>query len=197
MAMTKTLLKGLARVDQPPSDLLSRVNWQISSENDALMFCTLVCGVLDTHTGIVTFANAGHNPPLHLRADGSAEWVRLPSGLALGIDGAAEFEVQAQQMGPGDTLVLYNDGVTEAMSTSHAQFREQGLQDTAKAAAGSAPEALVGAIASAVTVFAGGEPQSDDITVLALRYNGAAQEAEADPRRLRPQFSSSTPLVSG
>lgn len=197
MAMTKTLLKGLARVDQPPSDLLSRVNWQISSENDALMFCTLVCGVLDTHTGIVTFANAGHNPPLHLRADGSAEWVRLPSGLALGIDGAAEFEVQAQQMGPGDTLVLYTDGVTEAMSTSHAQFREQGLQDTAKAAAGSAPEALVGAIASAVTVFAGGEPQSDDITVLALRYNGAAQEAEADPRRLRPQFSSSTPLVSG
>lgn len=180
MAMTKTLLKGLSRADHPPSELLERVNFQVSTDNDALMFCTLVCGVLDVQTGEVAFANAGHNPPLIRRADGATEFVHLPPGIVLGVDPSARFETEIVCLGPGDTVVLYTDGVTEAMNSEHVLFAEQGLEDTVRERGDADPEELVAAIADAVTGFASSEPQSDDITLLVVRFYGATPETEGD-----------------
>ena len=169
MAVTKTLMKGLHQPGLMPSDLLERVNRDIAEANDAIMFITVFCGVLDFTTGELWFSNAGHNPPILVRGEKSADWMKLPKGFVLGPDGGSKYLTDKIVMEPNDMLVTYTDGVTEAMSPERHLFSDQKLLDTVRSATAASPEGMVKLIAGAVAAHAATAPQSDDITILALK----------------------------
>lgn len=172
MAVTKTLVKGVARQNLCPSEVLARVNQELFTDNEELMFVTLFCGVLDLRTGELQYTNAGHLPPLRLASAAGATWVNLPPGSVLGIAPTAEYTTKTLRLEPMDTLLLYTDGVNEAMDPHHNLYGEARLQAFAANQIGTPPKDLVEALFGSVRGFAGQEEQSDDIAVLALQYRG-------------------------
>lgn len=181
MAVTKTLVKGAARQNLPPSEILASVNRELFTDNEELMFVTLFFGVLDLRTGELQYTNAGHLPPLWLASGAGATWVDLPPGSVLGIAPAAEYSSKTLRLEPMDTLLLYTDGVNEAMDQQHNSFGEARLQSFAASHIDTRPKDLVEALFSSVRDFAGPEEQSDDITVLALQYRSKTVDL-ATPR---------------
>jgi phosphoserine phosphatase RsbU/P len=172
MAVTKTLMKGVAGKHLSPSQVLFKVNHELYVDNEQMMFVTLLCGALDLRTGQVQYANAGHLPPVRLSPGRPAAWVELPQGTVLGITEAPAYTTRTLRLEPMDTLLLYTDGVTEAMNPTRRLFGEDRLLAFAQTQDAAAPKELVEGLCAAVRDFAGGEEQSDDITVLALRYRG-------------------------
>ena len=174
MAVTKTLMKGLAEQHLDPSWVLRKVNAELFVDNEQMMFVTVFCGILDLDTGRVDYTNAGHLPPLLLRGAGGASWVQLPPGLVLGVSENPGYETRSLTLGPQDTLLLYTDGVTEAMNAGKELFSEDRLLAFARAQTCANPKDLVDGLLSAVQRFAGDEPQSDDVTLLALQFRQRA-----------------------
>ena len=173
MAVTKTLMKGIASQTVFPSITLSNVNQELCKDNDSSMFVTVFCGILNLKTGELLFANAGHNLPVLIFANGEISWLSSPPGLLLGIMEEAQFETSRIIMTPGDTLFLYTDGVTEAMNPRQELFSDQTLIETIAGCPNKrTPEEIIDCILKTVKAFAGEEPQSDDIAMLALNYRG-------------------------
>jgi sigma-B regulation protein RsbU (phosphoserine phosphatase) len=171
MAVCKTLMKGMHEPGLMPGELLQRVNVQLCEENDTLMFVTVFCGVLDFGTGELWFSNAGHNPPLIVRGEREADWLKLPRGFVLGPDGGSKYITEKIVLEPTDALITYTDGVTEAMNRDRQLYSERRLMETVRGALAATPEQTVKLIAESVAAHAGAEPQSDDITILALKYH--------------------------
>jgi sigma-B regulation protein RsbU (phosphoserine phosphatase) len=171
MMVARTLIKNWALSDDEPHELLGTVNNQLCQDNEAGMFVTVFVGTLDTKLGVLRYANAGHNPPMILR-DGSAEWLPVNAGMALGGIEGVEFVTQETEFGGGDLLLLYTDGVTEAMNESGELFDKSRLLELmtgiARNAAGMNAKDVVEAVNAAVGNFAGRAEQADDVTVLAL-----------------------------
>lgn len=186
MAVTKTLLKGVAEQHLSLSRVLEKVNHELYVDNDQLMFVTLCCGVLDFRTGQVHYTNAGHLPPLHLRRPQGVNWVELPKGSLLGITEAPGYETRTLKLQPMETLLLYTDGVTEAMNARKELFGEERLRAFAEGQVAVPPKDLVQGLFCAVRDFAGAEEPSDDITVLALQYRGPDGTGFGPPARNRP-----------
>ncbi len=175
MAVTKTLVKGAARQNSCPSEVLTKVNQELFTDNEELMFVTLFCGVLDLRAGELQYSNAGHLPPLRLASGGGASWVDLPAGSVLGIAPTTYYTTKTLRLEPMDTLLLYTDGVSEAMDPHQNSYGETRLQAFAASQIGIPPKDLVEALFASVRGFAGQEEQSDDITVLALQYRSPLQ----------------------
>ncbi|HON99304.1 MAG TPA: SpoIIE family protein phosphatase [Syntrophales bacterium] len=171
MAVTKTLLKDAASRCGTPEGALGNLNDRLCEDNEATMFVTIGCGVLAYETGEMTLASGGHNPPVVV-AGGRASFVDNPPGILLGVQPGAAYGTARLRLRPGDLVILYSDGVTEAMNEQGELFSEERLLATVAARAGGAPEEMAGAVLAAVRGFAGGAPQSDDITILVLRYDG-------------------------
>ncbi|MGH8064794.1 MAG: SpoIIE family protein phosphatase [Candidatus Entotheonellia bacterium] len=172
MAMTKTLVRAAARTGcVPPAEVMRAVNDELCRDNDACVFVTAFFGVLDVGTGEVSYVNAGHNPPVHLRADGRVESLTGP-GVVLGLMGGATYLSQRVMLTPGDCLILYTDGVTEALNPCQEFFTEARLQAEAAGVLGKPAADVVTALVHRVQAFADGTPQTDDLIVLALRYLG-------------------------
>jgi len=176
MAMSMTLLKAAAREGAPPEEVLAKVNDELSRDNDVNMFVTVFCGILDTSTGEVMFVNAGHNPPLHMRPSGEASYLKTVNGLALGVMEGAPYRRETLSLAPGEALFIYTDGVTEAMNPAEELFGDDRLQSEIASLAGLRPHEVTGAIMEKVAGFAAGAPQSDDITVMFLRYGKGSDE---------------------
>ncbi len=172
MAVTKTLMKGLAEVDLGPAEILQRVNAELARENEANMFATVFCGILDLPTGTLTYSNAGHNPPVLIRADHQPEWLPLPPGVFLGTFEQARYQNQEIRLQPGDRLLLYTDGITEAADVDLELFDNDRLLMTVKNFKGHTVAELITEVMAAVKAFTKEAPQSDDITLLALQYKG-------------------------
>jgi phosphoserine phosphatase RsbU/P len=175
MAVTKTLMKGIAEQGLTPADVLDRVNAELCQGNDAAMFVTVACGMLDITTGELVYSNAGHNPPVLLRAGGAPEMLPVPPGLVLGVMEEATYATRTIRLTPGDRLLLYTDGVTEAMDAGQRLFSDERLLGEMAGLAAAEPRRMVERIMAAVHAHAGGTPQSDDITLLALQYKGNAE----------------------
>jgi sigma-B regulation protein RsbU (phosphoserine phosphatase) len=175
MARTKTLFEAIAARERDPSAILCELNRGLCRENDAGMFVTGICGLLDPSSGELAFASAGHDPPIHVRADGPPEPFTVVGGTVLGLIDEAEYPVNRLQLLPGEALVGFTDGVTEALSTPGEMFGEQRLIATLAAARRASAAGLAEATLAAVRAFAGEAPQSDDITVLALVQRPPAQ----------------------
>jgi sigma-B regulation protein RsbU (phosphoserine phosphatase) len=176
MAVTKTLIKGIAARETPPSEVLARVNRELCSENTEAMFVTVFCGTLDLRTGELRYSNGGHNPPLALRRGGVAEWLDVPPGLVLGVDADSVYETRTGRLLPGETLLAYSDGVTEAMNPKRQLYSDARLKETADGCAGQEAAETVQAVLRSTRAFAAGATQSDDITILAVRYKGRGSD---------------------
>ena len=175
MAMTTTLFKANALGAKTTGELMGRVNAELARDNAAQMFVTAVCGILDLRTGAVQYSDGGHEAPFVRRADGTLE--RLPKlpGMALGIFDDMAFETGRFQLAPGDALILFTDGVSEAANLDDDLFTV-GRIETALTAAQPVTDArrLAEGLAEEVRVFVGEAAQSDDIAILVVRYEGAA-----------------------
>jgi len=174
MAVTKTLIKSFARDGVSPDEILNHVNGELAADNEACMFVTLFCGVLDVKSGEIRYANAGHNPPLVVRRNGVAEWLPRAGSLVAGAMPEIEFQCQRLCLSPGDGLFLYTDGVTEAMNHDQALFSEERLFDELADTADLGIKETIARVMTAIDRFADGAPQSDDITMMMIRYSGAA-----------------------
>ncbi|MCP4716585.1 MAG: SpoIIE family protein phosphatase [Deltaproteobacteria bacterium] len=172
MAVTKTLLKGMAELDTDLADVLDRVNRELCIDNESMMFVTLFCAVLDIETGVLTYSNAGHNPPLILRHTGEPEWLQLPKGIVLGTFEDAVYSTQQITLHPDDCILAYTDGVTEAMDRDNNLYSEERLYATAETYFNGSAEAIISRVMESVSSFSGGIDQSDDITLLAVTYKG-------------------------
>ena len=169
MMSSRTLLKGAAIGRSAPSEVLREVNDLLHQDNEAEMFVTLFYATYDSESGAFTYANGGHNSPLIVRADGSSALLPLTDGIALGLRPGILYLQETITLLPGDTVVLYTDGVIEAINGQGEQFGIERLREVFVAARPKDSQGVVTEILNAVNVFAGDTPQFDDITCLTLR----------------------------
>jgi serine phosphatase RsbU (regulator of sigma subunit) len=148
--------------------LMTRLNKATCAKCPSNRFITFFFCVLDPKTGELRYANAGHNPPIIVRASGEAEML-TGGGPVLGILPTAPYGEQRAQLNPGDLLALYSDGVTEASDCQFEEFGEERLTEVLRRSRGEPAEAIVEAVRQAVFDFAAGAPQADDITVVVAR----------------------------
>lgn len=172
MAVSRTMLKAIASQIEDPSGCLQTVNTMLIPESDLTTFVTVFYGVLNIRTGVIEYCNGGHNLPYIVRNDGRVEEVENTSGLLLGKIEPIEYETKEMKLEPGDKLLLFTDGVTEAMNEQEDMYEEPRLEEyLSKHYASSLNNTVRGVIVD-VLKFAGKAEQSDDITVLAVEYNG-------------------------
>ena len=169
MMSSRTALKGAAIGVREPRMVLAEVNNQLQQDNPTFMFVTLIYALFNPETGLLTYSIAGHDPPMLVSADGAVTELPLTKGIALGIAADVVYTQESVTLEPGDTVVLFTDGVTEAMNADNQQF---GLGRLTEVFEGKPPEnatAANEAVFEYVRNFAGDAPQSDDITCLTLR----------------------------
>ena len=170
MMTAKTLIKDTLLALHDPAAALTKVNAELCRNNPANMFLTVWVGVLSIETGIITFANAGHNPPVVMRKDAAPRYLRPMSGCMLAVMDGIVYKPRMTRLKVGESLLLYTDGVTEALDPHGVFFGDNRLLDVVGAAKSSAPSHICKLVRAAVAAFADGSPQADDITVLALQY---------------------------
>ncbi len=167
MALTRTLVRAAVIENPSPADALQRVNELLIPDTRQGMFVTAAYAVLNENTGEVTYANAGHNPPLWVRADGQVEKLTR-TGIALGVVELGAISQRTIQLASGESLLLYTDGLTEAFSSNGEMFGEARLLAALQCKTASA-EALLDDVETRLNEFIGAEPASDDLTMLVLR----------------------------
>lgn len=151
------------------AEVISRLNAQLCTSNDKQQFLTAFCGILNLSSGAIRYVNAGHNPPLISQGDGSYAFVSEPINPIVGMIDGLEYVSGATTLPLGGSFLLYTDGVTEAETHDMSMFDESRLLDCMNAAGDCSASDLVARVFEEVDSFAAGAPQSDDITVLAIR----------------------------
>ncbi len=175
MMNAKAVLKSYAESGLEVNKTFTLANEKLCEGNEAGMFVTAWMGLLNTKSGAVTFANAGHNPPLVKHADGSFEYLKVRAGFVLaGMEGI-KYRKNELQLAPDDVIYLYTDGVTEATNSNNKLYGEDRLLDLLNAHKDATMDELCKLVKEDVFAFAGEAPQFDDITMLALRYNGTTK----------------------
>lgn len=167
MAITVSLARAVMQGGVSPAEALIRINNELSRGNDACMFVTILCGVLDLASGQLRYANAGHNPPVLCKVGQKPVFMELQPGLAAGCLDGYQYGEGLLDLAVGDLLLLYTDGVTEALNPDGAFFGEEQLL-AAVAEAGPA-SGLADILFDRVAAFAAGAAQADDITILTVR----------------------------
>ena len=169
MSATQSMLRAFTHEGiLAPEIILSRLNQALSDGNDALMFVTMFCSILNVKTGELRFSNGGHNPPLIIRKNSAVDWLKLPHGMVLGALKESVYLPDACRLEKGDKILIYTDGVTEAMNAPHDLYSEERLIDAVREHADMESEALVRMLFDSVEAFVDGAEASDDITLLAL-----------------------------
>ena len=176
MAISRTLLKNNATLLAEPAHIMARLNDQLCSENEQMMFVTVFFGLLELATGKLDYVNAGHNPPALRRADGTVSL--LPSGqnTALAVIDGLDYVPGQLTLANGDLLLLYTDGVTEAANAGDQLFGEARMLDIVQAHQPGQPSqtSLTQAVLQQIRVFEAGAAQADDITCVSVLYKGPA-----------------------
>jgi len=180
MAICKTLLKTEALRGLSPGEILTRVNRTLIPDNETMMFVTVFLLILDVETGEIRYANGGHPPPLITAGPGPSEILDGPTGTVLGAVEGRVFTTASRILKPGDGVFLYTDGMSEAMNADLELFSEVRLRKCLGERSGTSPADLIRHMRDAVRIFAAGTPPSDDITMVALTFQGAARR---DPPR--------------
>jgi len=173
MAVARTNLNALAAGSAGPAQCLERTNEVLLTQNPMDLFVTVFYAVFDPATGTLAYSSGGHNPPLLRRASGSVEVLGGSPGLVLGLFPVG-YQDEEVRLEPGDTLVLYTDGVTEAFNSAGDMYDDARLVEQVRAHGGGGAAALLAQLFDSVLDFAGDAPQSDDITVAILRWGGAS-----------------------
>ena len=188
MAVTRTLFRNLAGNYQSAANIVREMNHAIASTNDSYIFVTVFVGVLDMKTHYLTYCNAAHNAPVMITSEGECSLLEVDANLPIGVEDHYDYDEQQVDFPPGSALLLYTDGLTEAMYFSNDGSRKlfgehRVLHDVQKNSKASAIE-VIDFLKQHVSVFADGTEQSDDLTMLFLRHGIAQEPGVAPSRRL-------------
>jgi serine phosphatase RsbU (regulator of sigma subunit) len=179
MAIAKTVLRTVARAGGSAAGILAAANAALCEDNAEAMFVTVAFAIIDARTGAADIASAGHEEIYLVSRAGRVEKV-APMGPALGLFEGARFGSRAVQLGPGDWIVFATDGVTEAFSAGGEVFGNDRLEARIAELAAADPGGMIAGVSASIADFAQGVPQSDDLTGLALRFEGSAAD-EGEP----------------
>ena len=184
MARTVTILEVAANASAAPDKVLAEASRRLVEGNDTCMFATVLCGHINVRSGACTLASAGHDAPLLLHSDGRVEMLELQPGPPLGFEVSSEFPLWHGRLEPGASLMAYTDGVTEAFNPDNEPYGSERLLAVVRSSHGALHNCRL--LVAEVHGFAGTAPQSDDITVLAIRRGldmavQAATPAESAP----------------
>lgn len=179
MAITVSLARAIVQEGEiGPAELLARINRELARDNDTSMFVTLFCGILDLASGELRYANAGHNPPVLINRDGGASLPQIVPGLVAGCLDDYCYEEGRLDLAAGMTLLLYTDGVTEALNPAQELFGEERLLATLNGTHSAARS--ISALQQAVKSFVTEADQADDITMLAIRISNTPGSVRVD-----------------
>jgi serine phosphatase RsbU (regulator of sigma subunit) len=168
MALSRTILRTVAYNRKEPAETLKRANRIIYGDTSSDLFVTAFYAVWNSEENTLTYASGGHNPPLLIRSDGSSILLR-GEGIALGILEDVEIEEEIVDLNPGDVVVFYTDGVTEAINEDYDEFGLERLRLVAKNVRAGEVSTIVNAIREAINDHAGATPQYDDITLVVMK----------------------------
>lgn len=174
MAAAKTLLKSHAMGTESTAVVASRVNRELAANNNACMFVTVFLAILDLKTGAVVFTNAGHDPPYLVRRGQPPELISQRHGLPMGVGDDSEYTEAALILEPEDLVVVYSDGVTDAFNGKGEAYGRDRLKTLLADEQFGGPESAVRGIAEAVEAWEAGTPQTDDVTVVGLKFHGSS-----------------------
>lgn len=174
MAICRTLLKAIALFENDPAVCVRQLNELLSAGNDQMMFVTLFFGVFDPRSGELTYVNAGHNPPFTVSARGEVRALEASTDMAVAVMDDLDFTAHGLILDPGDRLVLFTDGVTEAFAPGGEPFGEDRLALILADTARRSPESMARAVVQAVQSFEAGGDRSDDVTLLILERKAAS-----------------------
>lgn len=172
MAISHSLFRTLSAQSDQPESIMQALNRSISDNNPDIMFITMFLGVLDLSTGKINYCNAGHNPPILMKG-GRAEFLNTEPSLLLGVDASAKYTTHEMTLTPGDTLLLYTDGLTEAENIQKELFGEARVLDAAVAISAMTAQEQLAQMHERVSQFVDQAEQSDDLTLLSIRYTPA------------------------
>ena len=174
MVVAKTMIKNHVQSSRSlsPSKILSRVNEKLCEGNEMEMFVTVWLAIIDLRTGKGVAANAGHEHPALCRADGTYDYVVYRHSMALGIMDGVPFKEHEFQLYPGDSVFVYTDGATEATNKEYTLFGMDRLKDALNKDPQADPGQILKNVNDSIDAFVGDAPQFDDLTMLAVRYNG-------------------------
>ena len=167
-----TSLRLLISNNTPFEDVLPSVNNMLARNNEDMMFVSIFAGVLHVQTGVFRYVNAGHNPPFAALSGGRFKLLNLPKGPLLGISDQAEFPVSELKLEPGDSLLLYTDGIPEASNSKHIMYGIDRTRNALNKEYHKTMNALVQSLKTEVEAFVKSAPPHDDYTLLAIRYHG-------------------------
>jgi sigma-B regulation protein RsbU (phosphoserine phosphatase) len=171
MAATKTLIKAHALNSKSTASIVSRINNELVKNNEKCMFTTLFVGIFHIETGSLLFSNCGHCYPFLVNDNMSISEVKELNGPAVGIMEGFSYSEQEISLTSNQTLLVYSDGVTESRNKAEDLYSELALKKLIKSAGHSSnPESLIHTVYNSVSDFEKGTEQSDDITILALKY---------------------------
>ncbi len=172
MAVTRTLLRSISDKEKSASAIMEALNRSLAFNNESSMFVTFFLGVLDLNTGILSYANAGHNPPVLIRKSGKIETIESVTAIPLGLFDDFSYSESQIKLHSGDIIYAYTDGVNEAENESHDLFGEKQMISILEEASLQAnPRELVKRMEQALEEHVRGYPQSDDITMMTIMYN--------------------------
>jgi phosphoserine phosphatase RsbU/P len=170
MAVTKVLLGASIEMESSPAAVLGRVNRGLCRDNEQGLYVTAFLGRLDIETGELLYANAGHNPPYHLRKDGTALPLPADTGLVLGVREDFEYRTETLQLAAADGIFAYTDGLSEALNLAGEEFGLERLSAYLRSVTRQPATAVVEDCASTLAAFVGAAPQFDDTTIFSVRY---------------------------
>lgn len=171
MAVSRTMLKATGTRELQSHECINIVNNLLSQESVDAMFVTVFYGILDIKTGHIDYTNAGHNPPYVMRSNGKVEPLPTSNNFIVGCFEDFEYKNSSLQLNPGDSLVMYTDGVTEAFNEQSEQYGEKRLETLLERLNGKNSKEIVNEMVADVHGYAGNAPQSDDITTLVIKLN--------------------------
>lgn len=169
MAVSRTLIRAIGMQGISPSDCIKRSNDLLCKESVDCMFVTVFYAIYDVKTGELNYCNAGHNSPFVLHADGTVEMLPTSTNCMIGAINGLDFNEQTMQLGKGDILLTYTDGVNEAVNTAFEEYGDDRMENVLGEMTRKSCKEVIDGLLASVKAFAGEAPQSDDITLMALK----------------------------
>ena len=172
MMVARIILRTTTKNLKSIVDAFNRTNFALAKRNKLNMFVTVWAGIIDLRTGHIDFASAGHNPPAVRHSDGSVEFIKSKAGLVMAAMEETIYKPQTYDLKKGDTLFLYTDGVTEATNSNNVLFGDNRLLATLKMGGERSTADTCTLVKKEIDNFVQDAPQFDDITMLAIKFNG-------------------------
>ena len=178
MAITRTLFRSKAISGIPLENVFQSINEELCKDNPNVMFVTFQAGILDLKDGKLVLCNAGHNLPILIRRGGSTDKIHCKSNIPLGVIDQVKYESEEYKLEQGDMMVLYTDGITEAINVRFELYREDNFLKSISTFMNLTAKETATRLIMDVKSFSGEAEQSDDITLLVVKYTGQTQPSD-------------------